>query len=110
MVEVAGVDGDAEEAAEGEGGAGFDPVGDLLLSDGLYEPCYGHEADGEEEVVGHLYVVGEDLQSHEDACETETEAILAAVAECHAADGGGYEGEGEDFPDMSCCDDDEVVA
>ena len=109
VIEVAQVDADAQDAADGKATGRFQPSHELLLANGLDEVGQRHQTDDEEEIVRHLHMIAEHLHGGENACHHDACQVLAAIAEHHAADGGGNEAQGQQLPDVAGLYDDEIV-
>ena len=93
VVEVGQVDAYAQHGCRREHRRGAHPLLYGFRLHGLDEPGQRHEEHHGQEVVGHLHVVGEYLQSHEEGRHERAREQSAAVAEHHAGDGGRDEGQ-----------------
>ena len=109
MVQVAQVDADAQQSSDCKAGAAAQPLAQGLFPNGVNEVCQYHKSHYEKEIVGHLDVVAQDLQSGEDARKRDAPQVTPLIAERHTGNGGRDEAQCEQFPDMSGGDDDEIV-
>ena len=60
----------------------------LFRAYGLYSPCYDQCYHDEQEVIGHLHVVGEDLHRRKESHRDTPREPLASVYPNKACDGG----------------------
>ena len=111
VIQIGDIDSDAKKATEGKGTTSLEPTSyAFLLLQIRDKPSDGEGKDGEQEVVGHLHMIGHYLKSHEKTGNHDTPTVLSLIAKCHTTYRGRYEGQGVKFPDMTCCYDDKVVA
>ena len=110
VIQVGQVDGHTQEATNGKGKTALEPALHSLTTQIREQPAYGQGKNGQEEVVGHLHMVGNYLQCHEQSAHHYAPTALASVAKRHTSNGGGNEGQGVEFPDVTCCNDYEIVA
>ena len=54
-------------------------------------------------------MVAQDLQSHEDTCSNNTQHILTSVAQHHTGYGWRNKAQGQQLPDVTSLNDDEIV-
>ena len=101
VVEVAQIDGNAEDSAYGKAKRCLQPAGKSLLANGIDKECQGHQSDDEQEIVAHLDMVAVHLHRREKACHHNAEQISAAIAKHHAANGRRNETQGQEFPDVT---------
>ena len=109
VVKIGQVDGHAQQATNGKGDTALQPAHHALTAQVGEQPSYRQGKDGQQEVIGHLHMVGNNLQCHEQTADRYAPTALASITECHTTYGGRYESQGVEFPDMSCRYDDEVV-
>ena len=109
VVEVGQVGQHAQQAGGHDGARGFEPGAPRAAAHGIDAVGHDDEEHDEEEVVGHLHVVGEHLESREKRRDGAAPEQTAAIAEHEAGDGGRYESQREHFPDVAGRDDDEEI-
>ena len=110
MVEVGEVDHHAQYSRHGAHRRSLGEACHLLLAQSLHEVGYDHEQHDEQIVVGHLHVVGLNLERREQSREHEAPNILAAVGEHDARNHRRQISQRNHLPDVSGGDDDEEVA
>ena len=81
----------------------------LLIADGIYQPSYHHRKDDEQIVVGHLHVVGVNLECSENGCEQESPQIFASIGQHKSCYQWWQIGQSPHLPDVSCSDDDKEI-
>ena len=109
VIEVAQVDANAQDAADGEAKGSLQPSGKRLLTDGVNQESERHETNDEQEVVAHLDVIAQHLHRREEARHHDSQQVFASVAQHHASDGWRNEAERQEFPNVSGLYDDEVI-
>ena len=68
MVQVAQVDAYTQDTANGKAGCCTQPLLEGLLTDGINKVSQTHKAHHKKEVIAHLNMVAQNLQSCEDTC------------------------------------------
>lgn len=81
VVEVGKVGGHTDKGGNKEYGACLEEPGKRLVAPRIFKVCSCDEQDDEQEVVGHLHMVGHDLQGDEEGCEYAACQQLAPVGE-----------------------------
>ena len=109
VVEVRQIGRHAEQSCHECHGRALEEGGQCVAHEGIDAVEKHEEADDEEEIIGHLHVVAQHLESGEECRDGRAAPIFSPHAEHHAADGGRYEGEREGFPQVSGGDDDEEI-
>ena len=109
MVEVRQVQTDGYQSCYGTGCRCFQPVHHLFLADGFHEPRYHHEEDDEQVVVGHLDVVGANLEGSEDSCNDQSPQVFAAVGQHDTCNHRRQIGQRPHLPDVSGGNDNQEV-
>ena len=110
VVEIGDVDAQTQKTSDESGQTSFKPPCELMVSDSIHQIGNCHQQQDAEEVVRHLDVVTEDLQTCEDTRYQNTPQIPASIAEHHTRDGGWYEAQCQQFPDVTSGNDDEIIA
>ena len=108
VIEVREVDGHAHQSGDDEHARGPHELRHPAFAPCLHAVGNGEEEHDEQEVVGHLQVVGHHLQGGEQGRHAARQQP-AAVDEHHAAYRGRDVGQGDEFPDVSGGDEDEEV-
>ena len=109
MVQVGGIDSHSQQAGHDHHAGGLPPACRLLLPDGLNQIGHRHQQHHRQEVIGHLYVVGQDLQCEEERRHQPAPQVFAAIAPHQARDGRRDIGQSEQFPNVPGPDDDEEI-
>ena len=101
MIEVGKVGSHTDKGGNQQYGACLEEPGKRLVAPRIFKVCSCDEQDDEQEVVGHLHVVGHDLQGDEEGCEYAACQQLAPVGEHDARYCGRDVGKGDELPDVS---------
>ena len=109
VIEVREVDGHAHQSGKDEHARGPHELRHRPCAPRLHAVGHGKEEHDEQEVVGHLHVVGDDLQGHEQGRHHAARQQPSAVGQHHAAYRGRDVGQGDELPDVSGGDEDEEV-
>ena len=110
MVKIGKIQHDAYQRTYHTDSSGFQEMRHLLLADSLHKIGNDHKEDGEQEIVGHLHMVGIDLKGSEDSRHQQSPQVFAAVSQHHTRNHRRQIGQGPHFPDMSGCNDDKEIA
>ena len=109
MIEVAQVDANAQNTAYCEANGSINPPRKRFLSNRINKESERHQSDDEEEIIAHLDMIAEYLHRCEEARDHDSQQVFPPVTQHHTSDGWWDEAERQEFPDVSCLDDDEVV-
>ena len=109
VIEVAQVDANAQDTADSEAKSSLQPLRKRLLSNRINQESERHQTDDEQEVVAHLNMIAQDLHRRKEARHNDSQQVFASVTQHHTSDGWRNEAERQEFPDVSCLYDDEVV-
>ena len=109
VVEVAQVDGYAQQACHGKARSSLRPLPQRVLAHRINKVGEHHQPHDKEEVIGHLHMVAQYLQGREQGCHHDARQIAAPIAQYHTGYGGWHEAQGKQLPDVSGCNDDEIV-
>ena len=101
VIEVGKVGGHTDKGGNQQYGACLEESGKRLVAPRVFKVCSCDEQDDEQEVVGHLHMVGHDLQGDEEGCEYAACQQLAPVGEHDARYCGRDVGKGDELPDVS---------
>ena len=100
MIQVRQVGGDAYQRGHYQHGACLEELGQGLFAPRLLEVSAYDEQDDEQEVVGHLYVVGRHLQSHKDGSQDASGQQPAPIGQHDARQRGRNIGQRDKLPDV----------
>ena len=81
----------------------------LLLADGIHQEGNHHEEDDKEVIIGHLHMVGIDLEGGKDGGNEQTPKVFSPVSQHDTSYHRRQIGQSHDLPDMSCRNDDKEV-
>ena len=109
VVEVRQIGRHAEQSCHECHGRALQEGGQRAAHKGIDAVAKHEETDDEEEIIGHLHVVAQHLESGEECRDGRAAPIFPPHAEHHAADGGRNESEREGFPQVAGRDDDEEI-
>ena len=109
MVEVGEVTTQAEQTGNDDRRGGLQPLFQTALPQGTDEEADDEECHDEEEIVGHLQVVADELEGGEEGCNRHAFEEFPAIAENQTGDGGRDESERQHFPEVTGGNDDEEI-
>ena len=110
VVEARSVGSHSQHSRTYHYGCGGAPAAQFATAPRLHQGGDGQRRHHEGEIVAHLRMVGGELQHGEEGEHGRAAHVAPAVAQQHAADGGRYVGEGQEFPDVARADDYDKVA
>ena len=87
----------------------FEEMTDLVLPHGIHEPCNHHEQDDEQVIVGHLHMVGIDLERSKQGRDDQAPQVFPSIGQHDTRYHRRQVGQCPHLPDMSCGDDDEEI-
>ena len=109
VIEAAGIGRHPDKSGNKQYSSRFEETGHLLLSDRLHKKGNHDKEHHEEEVIAHLYMVGRYLKRGEEHEEQSSHKVFSSVD----IDQPRYRrrdiGQGDELPDVPCCDKDEEV-
>ena len=109
MVEIAHIDGDAQQTAHSKACCSLCPPAQCMLLDGIGQISQQHESHDKEEVIGHLHMIAQYLQGCEQGCDDDARQITPFIAQYHTGYGGRYKTQRKQFPYMTRSDNDEII-
>ena len=109
MVEVRDVHQYAQQSANEADARSLHPLRHSFLTDGFHQVSHYHKENDEQEIVGHLHVVGMHLQCGEDCGDEQSPQVFAPVGQHDAGNHRRQIGQGHHLPHVACSDDDEEI-
>ena len=109
MVEVAEVDAHTNGSTSDAHTRGLSKMQVFLFADGIYQPSYHHRQDDEQIVVGHLHVVGVDLECGKDGCEHKSPQILTPISQHQSGYHWWQIGQSPHLPDVTSSNDNKEI-
>ena len=109
VVEVRGIDQHAQQTANEASPRGLQEPAVFLLDDSVCQEGDRHKQDDEQIIIGHLHVVGMNLQRSEDARHHQAPQVLAPIGQHDAANHWRQIGQGHHLPQVAGGDDDQEI-
>ena len=109
MVEVRDVECDTDSSTHGTGSRSLDETRKRLFPDGLHQIGNDHEEYREQEIIGHLHVVGIDFKRRENGRDEQSPQEFPSVGKHHTGNHRRQIGQRPHLPDVSGSDDDEEI-